>query len=569
MELQREPLPVDEYAPAADGQAWWLGALRALEAVPGWVWAIATTALLLTSVVLLLLVVRRRKTSNDDGGGLFRAAITATILFLAAVFFGSFKGLAAFGRDTLHWTGGLEYLVPATLDGVAIACALLALAAIKKRKDGTAAHRVVWLATLSSAAINFDHEANGPAGSTVGGAYLGLLSLLGMLLLHIILDLLTGSRGARVERVKPRFGLRWITSPGDSAAAWLAWQNFPPAPLPTNATADRVARYASVRHALSHLEVVRRARRIKRHTPAGAEPAEGWARINPWLRVRQLGAALVDLRNTSTAELSRVRADAATDRATAAQTIDELRRQVADLNTLLEVAAAETTAAEQRATDAEQRAATADTARRTAEADANTARLDAARAVAAAEQTAALAMSRADQVTADLAAARELVGQLRHETAAATTAAEQHAAETADLRRQLTDEQTAHRATLSRLTAAATELPRQRDREQPPRSSRRQPADDTNTGEQPAGKWPTCPPWSPEQLRAFELRDADKKRWTWPELEREIGAASSTIRRWFASRTKHTATPPTVPALPIDPPATPTTAVNGSTPVPA
>lgn len=62
------------------------------------------------------------------------AAMVPAILFWGVVLAGSFRGLVAFGRDTLRWTGGWEYLVPGSLDGVAIAFAFLAFQAVRLQR---------------------------------------------------------------------------------------------------------------------------------------------------------------------------------------------------------------------------------------------------------------------------------------------------------------------------------------------------------------------------------------------------------------------------------------------------
>jgi hypothetical protein len=79
------------------------------------------------------------------------AAMIPAILFWGVVLAGSFRGLVAFGRDTLRWTGGWEYLVPGSLDGVAIAFAFLAFRAVRLRKPPDRCYRVVWAAPRAPA----------------------------------------------------------------------------------------------------------------------------------------------------------------------------------------------------------------------------------------------------------------------------------------------------------------------------------------------------------------------------------------------------------------------------------
>ncbi|WP_431728543.1 hypothetical protein [Verrucosispora sp. TAA-831] len=575
MELQREPLPGVDHAPAVDnGPAWWQRAFEAvgaaLDTVPGWLWLALATALFIA-----LLVMRRRidkahrfavpKTGDKPKklGALFAVAVAFAGLLWAGVLVGSGKNLIGWARDTLNWRDGWDWLVPWTLDGVAIAFALLMFVAVKVGRPTGRAYRVVWGATITSATIGFSHEYDGTAASLAAAGYLGLLALGAMAILHELLDMFRSHSGVKVARVNPVFGFRWVTWPTNTAAAWFAWQNHPPKPLPAGASDEQIAWHGSVGHAVRHLNTVRRAKRIHAYEVdrfAGGVPAVGWARWNPILRVRELSAALADLRQSAAAELAATRADAAAnlarvveqaaaERAAAEATAAALRAQVAELTELLNVASAETQAAETRAATAEQRATDADAARRTAETHAEHARLDAARAIATAEQTAALTAGHADRAAADLSSARELIGQLRQQTAATTAAAEQAAAEAADLRQQLT-------------AATAAAAARQMEQQMPQQRTAAPRQQNGSSNGKAAAKWPTAAPWHPTQQRAFDLRDSDPKRWTWTALSAELGETVSTIRLWFANRAKQAQA---VPTLPIAPPAT--TAVNGSKPV--
>ncbi|PZG13001.1 hypothetical protein C1I95_24655 [Micromonospora craterilacus] len=564
----REPLPGDDHAPAADdGPVWWQHAIdatgAALDAVPGWTW------LTLAGLLFVALVVMRHRLdkalrvappkTGDKLGGLFIASVVLAGGLWGCILAASATNLLGFARDTLDWRDGHDWLIVGGIDGIAVLFAVLMFAAAKAGRPTHRSYRIVWSSTLMSAGIGVWHG-YGSAHSLAAAVVLGYFAVASMGVLHELLDLFRSTSEKKVPRVRPPFGLRWITYLPNTAAAALAWENHPPRPLAADASDEQIAWYGSVRHAVQHLETVRRAKRIRAYQVdryAGAVPAVGWARLNPWLRVRQLNAALAVLRRTAADELATVRADvaaelarvveqAATDRAAAEDTAAALRRQVAELNALLEIAAEETQTAEVRATAAERQAATADEARRAAEADATQARLDAARRVAAAEQTATITAGRADRTAADLDTTRELVGQLRQQTAAATAAIDRATAEAADLRQQL-----------AAATAAAVRPVEQQVTQQRPAVRQQQTAGSSGKA---AVKWPTTAPWHPTQQRAFELRDSDRARWTWQALSDELGETVSAIRRWFDNRGK--------PTLPIDPPATPTTAVNG-TPVPA
>jgi hypothetical protein len=260
----------------------WLGQ------VPGLVWV---GLLLITgAVTVITLPVARRQarragarsaghTDTEQGDqALFLAAMIPAALFLTAVLAGSFRGLAAFGRDTLRWADGWEYLVPGTLDGVALSFGFLAFRAIKRGQSPDRANRLVWAAALASAVINFAHEAGLPDGSWLGGAYLGLMSVFGMLIFHEFLAQFEEGAEA-VHRKTPKFGLRWITWPTNTACAWVAWHNHP-AP-------DGVS--ATVAAAVAHLEDVRASKRAK--LAATEHPAPWWTPILPWVRIRQLDAS--------------------------------------------------------------------------------------------------------------------------------------------------------------------------------------------------------------------------------------------------------------------------------------
>lgn len=245
--------------------------------LPAWLPNLSTTPTTVTVVGLILvglvaLPVARRQAWRagrrsvavvDDRGrrerlkdrALLVAAMVPAVGFWGAVLAGSFKGLTAFGRDTLDWSDGSEYLVPATLDGVAIGFGVLAFRAVRKTRSPDRANRVVWGAALASAGINFFHEyGRGQDGSMIGGAYLALLSLFGMVMFHEFLDQFEDGADASVRRSNPKFGVRWLTAPPSTLCAAVAWRNHPPA--------DGTP--ATVRAALNHLDAVRATKRARR-----------------------------------------------------------------------------------------------------------------------------------------------------------------------------------------------------------------------------------------------------------------------------------------------------------------
>lgn len=193
---------------------------------------------------------RVTETSRAKDTALTVAAIVPALLFWAMVLAGSFRGLVAFGRNTLRWHEGWEYLVPGSLDGVSVTFALLAFRAVRKQKAPDRCYRVVWAAAIAAATVNFNYEYEASGHNLVAGAYLALLSLFAMFMFHEFLHQFEEGTGY-IKRGKPAFGLRWITWPTNTFCAAMAWHNHPPA----RATAP------TVRNAIANLERVRAIKR--------------------------------------------------------------------------------------------------------------------------------------------------------------------------------------------------------------------------------------------------------------------------------------------------------------------
>lgn len=181
------------------------------------------------------------------------AAVVPAILFWVMVLAGSFHGLVAFGRDTLGWRDGWEYLVPGTLDGVSVTFAFLAFRAVRRQKSPVRCQRVVWGAAVASATVNFAYEYADSGHNLVAGGYVALLSLFGMVMFHEFLNQFEEGTGY-VRRENPAFGLRWVTWPTNTFCAAVAWRNHPPA----EGTA------ATVREAVANLDRVRAMKRAAR-----------------------------------------------------------------------------------------------------------------------------------------------------------------------------------------------------------------------------------------------------------------------------------------------------------------
>jgi hypothetical protein len=236
-----------------------------VDVVPVWVFPL-TAALLLITLIFTVPATRalayragRRTVANATATptrrdrALLIGALAPAVLFWAAVLAGSFLGLTGFARDTLHWTGAQQYLVPLTLDGIAVSFALLAVRAIARGRNPDRANRIAWAAMLASAAINFFHERDVTDGSVLGAGYLALLSVLGMLIFHEFLAQFEEGSD-QINRRRPRFGLRWITYGPNTLCAALAWINHPPAE----------GTRATVLNAIEHLEEVRDRKRARR-----------------------------------------------------------------------------------------------------------------------------------------------------------------------------------------------------------------------------------------------------------------------------------------------------------------
>jgi hypothetical protein len=173
------------------------------------------------------------------------ASLVPAGLFWVMVLAGSFHGLVAFGRGTLGWRNGWEYLVPGTLDGVSVTFAMLAFRAVRKGKTPDRCYRVVWGAALASATINFSNE-YGQSGNALAGGYVGLLSLFGMLMFDEFLNQFEDSID-NVRRQNPKFGIRWLTWPSNTLLAAIAWRNHPPAEGTLGTVANAVTNLDRVR----------------------------------------------------------------------------------------------------------------------------------------------------------------------------------------------------------------------------------------------------------------------------------------------------------------------------------
>jgi hypothetical protein len=453
--------------PAPVEPGWLDHATGWLDYIPGWAWALSLTVLTIATLITLPIAKRQAfkagrrasgdKASDAKGTALFATAMVPAALTWLAVLAGSFRGLVGFGRDTLKWRDGWEYLVPLTLDGVAITFGFLAFRAVKAGRSPDRAIRIVMGTALASVAINYGHEV-GNGGSKLGGAYLGLLSLLAMLIFDELLDQF-GEGTAFIQRVNPAFGMRWITWPTNTACAWVAWRNYPPRPLPLNATDQQKAWWGSVNHAIAHLNTVRRAKRIAQYrldVETAGLPAPWWMTVLPWPRVRQLSNVL-SARDAEMADmaarLAQVSAEFEAERQQHTAAAESLRMALAEKVRAENEAAAALRQAEQMRADLEQQIARlrqhmTETVHRTesiADRQLTTARTEleqAATRLDRLEQQWIEAQQRAAVLSQQLSAARS-------ETASARLSAEESEKAAAALRSALTEATEKHRTELA------------------------------------------------------------------------------------------------------------------------
>jgi hypothetical protein len=333
-----------EDTPAPVKEAGWLDTLTGpLEAVPAWAW-LALAGALFAALILMRYRLEKALRNNptpgskntDKLGGLFYTAVGFSLALWVGVLIGSARNLTGWGRDTLGWRNGWDWLVPITLDGVAIAFAILMFAAVRAGRPATRAARVVWVATAVSATIGFSHEYDGSIDSGFAAMYLAFLALGAMAILHELLDLFRSHTEKKTARVSPVFGLRWVTYTPNTICAWLAWQNHPPHPLPAHPTDEQIVWYGSVRHAVAHLNTVRRAKRIHRMTLDLTEvdtTQPWWMTLTPWIRLRQVDTALTAARAENaemTARLNQVVADWEAEKERADTAAENARQALAE-----------------------------------------------------------------------------------------------------------------------------------------------------------------------------------------------------------------------------------------------
>ena len=267
------------------------GWVEAIAGMPPGVWvALASLGLVLVLVTWTATkrAMMRRATAPDveeqpgSGAWLTLATVVPAVFFFVMVLAGSFHGLVGFGYYTLGWRGGWQLLVPATLDGVSLAFAMLAFRAVRKGRSPDRSRRVVLVAAAASATINYGYE-YGTSGNVLAGGYVGLLSLFAMFLFDEMLAQFE-TQEQILRRDNPKFGLRWLTWPSNTFCAAVAWRNHPPADGTPGTVRNAIENLARVR-ALKRS--VRARRRLESATvmparPVGpARPSADEGRANP------------------------------------------------------------------------------------------------------------------------------------------------------------------------------------------------------------------------------------------------------------------------------------------------
>ncbi len=157
---------------------------------------------------------------------LVRLAATVCLALWLGLFASSFQAISGFARSFLHREGLAVPTTPLTLDGVVAGALLLALAFIAKRKSPQQANLLIWGMTGFAAFCGFTYGDSGTHGSAAAGAYYAVMSIVGMWMLHMVMELFQDG-GDYVRSQYPSMGLRWFTH-WSTLPVFLAWINHPP-----------------------------------------------------------------------------------------------------------------------------------------------------------------------------------------------------------------------------------------------------------------------------------------------------------------------------------------------------
>lgn len=158
---------------------------------------------------------------------LVRAAATVCLALWLGLFASSFQAISGFARSFLHREGLAVPTTPLTLDGVVAGALLLALAFIARRKSPQQANLLIWGMTGFAAFCGFTYGDSGTHGSAAAGAYYAVMSIVGMWMLHMVMELFADGEGDYIRSKYPSMGLRWFTH-WSTLPVFLAWINHPP-----------------------------------------------------------------------------------------------------------------------------------------------------------------------------------------------------------------------------------------------------------------------------------------------------------------------------------------------------
>lgn len=134
----------------------------------------------------------------------------------------AWQGLLAFARDTLHMTGGWEFLVPLLFGAAAFYVALLAQRHVLAGDSATTERLLTWGYAAAGAGFNWWHADR--TGATAAALFFGGASLSAALLWDRTLRAWRRDQLREIgalERPLPRFrALRWLLAPGHTFAAF-------------------------------------------------------------------------------------------------------------------------------------------------------------------------------------------------------------------------------------------------------------------------------------------------------------------------------------------------------------
>ena len=154
-----------------------------------------------------------------------RAGYVWLVVVGACVVAASWTGLVGFASDILDLTGRARYIVPVTLDGLAVTLAFFGLRSVLAGDAAVFPRLLAWAVVGLGAGLNSRHAEVAGQGRAAA-IYFGAMTLLVYLTFEVILRQLRRrdlKAQVAVEAPLPRFRLaRWARYPGRTFAAWSA-----------------------------------------------------------------------------------------------------------------------------------------------------------------------------------------------------------------------------------------------------------------------------------------------------------------------------------------------------------